>query len=450
MSVEVTMGPNQYKVPELNNDSTEIWKSCSEYLVAIASETLHSGNANFTLTSELGFGNSFGLKALYLKSNSANVSGIGVIRLSHSDLISWRNASNNGDLGLTVGPDDRLSFNGNKLATVAETQGGSPTTTQGDIIVRGASEDVRLPIGTANQVLKSDGTNVSWGPVTSTDSSPTTTQGDLIFRGAAEDERLAVGSADTILLSNGTIPVWFNPISGIANLAANYTVLDDDGIHKFIYTLGGSDRTLTLPTLADNIGREMIVVIVDANDFTHVLTLDGEGSEKIDGNDTFDLLGSGSSVTLIGTANGWITTSWQGYMSFNRNIPTPTINVPGTATLDASAFKAVGNSVNIKGTKNFFNEFRYQSFEVTHVGNVTTTIVDFNVGANIILPSNGLLYLDYYEEIESQTTHGATGKRKSADPTENFIEITQEHDSKTVVVFSGCLSFISTEKPIWA
>lgn len=450
MPVTVTMGALSYQVPNLNDDITTVWKSTTEYLVAVSTETLHSGNSNFTLKAELGFGNSFGIKSLYYKTVSNDPANLGVVRLSRTDTISWRNTANTANLNLAVEADDRLSFNGSKLATVAETQGGSPTTTQGDIIVRGATEDIRLPIGTANQVLKSDGTNVSWGPVTSTDSSPTTTQGDLIVRGATEDERLAIGAADTIMLSNGTAPVWFNPISGIANLAADYTVLDDDGIHKFIYTLGGSDRTLTLPTLADNIGREMIVVIVDANDFTHVLTLDGEGSEKIDGNDTFDLLGSGSSVTLIGTANGWITTSWQGYMSFNRNIPTPTINVPGSATLDASAFKGIGNSVNIKGTKNFFNEFRYKSFQITHAGNVTTSVVDFNVGANIILPSNGLLYLDYYEEIESQTTHGATGSRKSSNATETFIEVTQEHDSKSVVVFSGCLSFISTEKPTWA
>jgi len=38
----------------------------------------------------------------------------------------------------------------------------SPTTTQGDLILRGLAEDERLPIGTANQVLTSNGTTASW------------------------------------------------------------------------------------------------------------------------------------------------------------------------------------------------------------------------------------------------------------------------------------------------
>jgi microcystin-dependent protein len=41
----------------------------------------------------------------------------------------------------------------------------SPTTTRGDLIVRGASLDQRLAVGAANTVLKSDGTDPSWGTI---------------------------------------------------------------------------------------------------------------------------------------------------------------------------------------------------------------------------------------------------------------------------------------------
>ena len=40
---------------------------------------------------------------------------------------------------------------------LAKGQATSPTTTQGDLIVRGASADERLAIGSANQVLKVNG-----------------------------------------------------------------------------------------------------------------------------------------------------------------------------------------------------------------------------------------------------------------------------------------------------
>lgn len=85
----------------------------------------------------------------------------------------------------------------------------SPTTTQGDIIVRGVADDTRLAIGTAGQFLKvnSAGTDPEWGVGYET---PTTTQGDLIVRGAAGDTRLGVGTAGQVLQVNagGTDPEW--------------------------------------------------------------------------------------------------------------------------------------------------------------------------------------------------------------------------------------------------
>lgn len=85
----------------------------------------------------------------------------------------------------------------------------SPTTTQGDIIVRGVADDTRLAIGTAGQFLKvnSAGTDPEWGVGYET---PTTTQGDLIVRGATGDTRLGVGTAGQVLQVNagGTDPEW--------------------------------------------------------------------------------------------------------------------------------------------------------------------------------------------------------------------------------------------------
>jgi len=47
---------------------------------------------------------------------------------------------------------------------IPTTSSSSPTTTQGDLIVRGASADQRLPIGAATYVLTSDGTTAGWQP----------------------------------------------------------------------------------------------------------------------------------------------------------------------------------------------------------------------------------------------------------------------------------------------
>ena len=60
--------------------------------------------------------------------------------------------------------------------------------------------------GSNGQVLKTDGSgNLSW---TSNSSSPTTTQGDIIYRGASADGRLAIGASGRFLYTNGTQPSW--------------------------------------------------------------------------------------------------------------------------------------------------------------------------------------------------------------------------------------------------
>lgn len=75
----------------------------------------------------------------------------------------------------------------------------SPTTTRGDLIVRGASNNVRLAIGAANYALLSDGTDAAWGqvsltagvtgtlPVTNggTGTSTAFTSGSIVFAGTS-------------------------------------------------------------------------------------------------------------------------------------------------------------------------------------------------------------------------------------------------------------------------
>lgn len=79
----------------------------------------------------------------------------------------------------------------------------SPLTTEGDLITYDGINNVRLGLGNAGEVLKTNATEdgLEWGVGYV---SPTTTQGDLIVRGAADDERLAIGTAGQVLKVNGT------------------------------------------------------------------------------------------------------------------------------------------------------------------------------------------------------------------------------------------------------
>lgn len=69
----------------------------------------------FTLTGDIDFGASFGLKSTYYKSRSSNIASAGQIRLSNSDTIKFRNAANSADLSVGVDGSNNLTFGGTKI-----------------------------------------------------------------------------------------------------------------------------------------------------------------------------------------------------------------------------------------------------------------------------------------------------------------------------------------------
>lgn len=85
--------------------------------------------------------------------------------------------------------------------------------------------------------------------------------------------------------------------------SADYTVLDTDGIAVILMTTGSTDRTITLPTAADNAGRILEIKKVDSG--TGKVTVDGEGSETIDGLTTIDLLSQFSFIEIISDGTSW-------------------------------------------------------------------------------------------------------------------------------------------------
>jgi hypothetical protein len=168
------------------------------------------------------------------------------------------------------------------------------------------SDDYTLTLptddGAANQVLSTDGAGVlSWATVATT---VTTTRGDIIRRGASADERYALGTAGKLLTSDGTDPVWsFSARAAAYTLSSNLTITDTDGVSVYLINLNGADRTVTLPTAADNSFRTITIKKTDSG--TNTLTIDGEGSETIDGALTFPFARQYGEVTLMCDGANW-------------------------------------------------------------------------------------------------------------------------------------------------
>lgn len=120
MSSIATLNGVQYIIPAYNDTG---WAqgagNLSLYLAAVAANTLQPTGGSFALTADVDFGASFGLKALYLKSETANIATAGVIRLANTDQINWRNAANSANVGLTVDSVNRLTYNGIVVASTS-------------------------------------------------------------------------------------------------------------------------------------------------------------------------------------------------------------------------------------------------------------------------------------------------------------------------------------------
>ena len=85
---------------------------------------------------------------------------------------------------------------------------------------------------------------------------------------------------------------------------ADYTMLDDDGYTDFLFALVTTERAFTLPTAAENTGREVYVKII--SNTSGKLWIDGEGAERINGIlGGWQLRGTGDWMHLICDGSDW-------------------------------------------------------------------------------------------------------------------------------------------------
>lgn len=119
MSTSVIFNNTTYAIPEVGDKR---WgQAVSNFLISVAGNSLSKAGGTFTLTADADFGSNFGLKALYLITKSINPAQSGVVRLSNTDKIAFRNAANNADLVLGVNASDVLEFAGVAIPVAAST-----------------------------------------------------------------------------------------------------------------------------------------------------------------------------------------------------------------------------------------------------------------------------------------------------------------------------------------
>lgn len=142
MASNVVFNGVTYSIPVEADDG---WgPDLTAYFTSIASNALQKTGGSFTLTSEINFGATYGIKTPYIKSQAVNPSGIGFLRLGNSEVIAWRNAANDANLSLTVNNGDELNFNGTALSV-----GGTPVQTE---IFVGNTDTVSMNLDGTNTI----------------------------------------------------------------------------------------------------------------------------------------------------------------------------------------------------------------------------------------------------------------------------------------------------------
>lgn len=120
MSTVVTYVGTNYNVPAYQDTGyAQGAGNLSSYLIALATGSLTLAGGSFPLTADVDFGANFGVKSIYLKSRAANVSSTGILRLGNTEVIGWRNATNGGDITLTVNASNQLALTGGNFLFTA-------------------------------------------------------------------------------------------------------------------------------------------------------------------------------------------------------------------------------------------------------------------------------------------------------------------------------------------
>lgn len=339
MATSVTFNGVSYSIP--NNREPKGWgTSLTALLVSVANNALSKGGGTFTLTADIDFGASFGVKSLYFSTRSASPALSGIFRLSNNEEIMWRNAADSANIELKIGTDDNLQLDGVKVPTISSTDTQTNKTFTSPVLNTGVSgtavldednmaSDSATKLATQQSIKAYTDTHAALtvahgatGAVVGTTNSQTLTNKtltspvlDTSISGTAflDEDNMASDSA-TKVASQQSIKAYVDAqiatvsASGfdVVGKSANYTVLDNDNVRAIIMTTGASDKTITLPTAADNSGR-FIFIVKDDNTAGDVI-IDGEGAETINGNTTYTISGQYGFAEVVCDGTGWVVT----------------------------------------------------------------------------------------------------------------------------------------------
>lgn len=262
-----------------------------------------------------------------------------------------------GDGTWAAGASGITSINGDSSA--AQSIVADSTGTDFTISTTGGITTVAIPSASAtNRGLVTTGTQTFAGTKTFSSTITGTTSGNttytannhgVVISGSGNAMTVIAPDASTIkvLTSGGTgaDPSWQNVSPSALNVAsktANYTLTASDDL--ILANSSGGAFTLTLPTAAGITGKVYHIKKTDSTFATaNAITIDGNGSETIDGDLTTTLNTQYESISIVSDGTNW--------QMLDRKIPSKWVSYTPSATWTTNTtvtgfWKRTGDSIN--------------------------------------------------------------------------------------------------------
>lgn len=408
MSVNVTMNGVTHTIPE--NNELDWGTAVTDYLVAISSSTLQKSGGTFTLTSDVNFGATNGLKSLHYTTYTSTPSTAGVLRLANADSIGWRNSGNTNNVLLGVGSTDGLlAVDGVDLVTTSGTQtltnktinGG---TLSGSITLSGTISGVQAQDNGLDSLAALGTTGIVVQSVADTFITRTLTASAL------DSELGIIITNGTGISGNPTVGVKITSLSAIGSL--NDPTNDTMMINDDSAVIGGANRKITVANLASYVGGSM--------------TLNSLSDTTIAGPTTGDLLSFTGSV--------WEDKSYS-ELSISRYNTSETrsaaINMADNVVQspEIKDYSITHTSASSSGGGVTFNYAAAQSFNITLTENITSVTINNP-------PASGK-----FGEIRIRVTQGASAYTMTGFPTTKWINGT----SYVPTTLAGYVDIISLQ-----
>lgn len=295
MPTTVNFNGTNYSVP--NNREPKGWGAAlTTYLIALGQNALAKSGGTFTLTGEVDFGATYGLVVAYLKSKSSNISTTGIVRFANNEGAGWRNQANSADKILKVNTSDNLEYDGNKVFD------------QSDLLDEDSMASNSATKPASQQSIKA---YVDTGLSAKVNQTNPVLDGTITGTAFLDEDNMSSDSA-TKVASQQSIKAYVDTEIAAATgggvsysaKSADYTVLDGDGIRVIGMTTGSTtDKTVTLPTAADNTNRIIDIIKVDTG--TNEVIIDGEGTELVGLSETTRLSKQGQRISIVCDGTGW-------------------------------------------------------------------------------------------------------------------------------------------------